>query len=165
MHSSAAQYRADRLVLAAGAWTPSLLAGLGLPLAVERQVQVWLAPPEIAPYQAPGLPIFLVERPAPGMTFYGLPSRDRLTVKVAQHHGGELCEVESLRRTVAADELSPLRDEVSRAVPGLAGAPVQRTQVCIYTNTPDYDFVIGAHPGAAGVVIAAGFSGHGFKFS
>jgi glycine/D-amino acid oxidase-like deaminating enzyme len=35
---------------------------------------------------------------------------------------------------------------------------------CLYTNTPDYHFILDRHPQYSNVVIGAGFSGHGFKF-
>ncbi|MFM7186051.1 MAG: FAD-dependent oxidoreductase, partial [Planctomycetota bacterium] len=38
-------------------------------------------------------------------------------------------------------------------------------EVCLYTMSPDHHFVVGMHPGHPQVAIAAGFSGHGFKFA
>jgi glycine/D-amino acid oxidase-like deaminating enzyme len=38
-------------------------------------------------------------------------------------------------------------------------------KTCLFTNSPDEHFLIGRHPGNRNVVVAAGFSGHGFKFA
>ncbi|HKY04130.1 MAG TPA: FAD-dependent oxidoreductase, partial [Blastocatellia bacterium] len=51
-----------------------------------------------------------------------------------------------------------------KVIPQLASSAVKETRVCLYNNTPDDDFIIDWHPGLEGVLIATGFSGHGFKF-
>jgi glycine/D-amino acid oxidase-like deaminating enzyme len=42
---------------------------------------------------------------------------------------------------------------------------IERRAVCMYTMTPDTDFIVDRHPEHAEVVIGTGFSGHGFKFA
>ncbi|MGH7666162.1 MAG: N-methyl-L-tryptophan oxidase, partial [Candidatus Dormibacteria bacterium] len=82
-----ARYRADRLVLTAGAWSPQLLRLPQLGLEVERQVMVWLAPPDMADFTPPRCPIYLFEGGG-GDQYYGIPTRDGRTAKAARHHGG-----------------------------------------------------------------------------
>ncbi len=160
--TASADYPADRLVLAPGPWAPRLLPQL--PLEVERQVQVWLEPTDVSAFEARRLPVFLFDR-EPRATFYGLPSQDRRTVKVALHHGGETTSAEDVRRQVTEADVTSLRRELEMVVPELGRAPVHRAEVCLYTNTPDRDFVVGLLPEDRRVAVAAGFSGHGYKFS
>jgi sarcosine oxidase len=157
-------YRADRLVLAAGAWSPDLLNGMALPLKVERQVVGWFAPAQIGPFTAPSCPIYIFER-GDGALYYGVPTRDGQTAKAARHHGGEQTTAAAPRAEVSQAEISRIREGLAGMLPQLAIAPMVRAQPCLYTNTPDLNFVIGNHPLSPVVSVAAGFSGHGFKFS
>lgn len=162
--TEAGTYAADVLVLAPGAWAPELLADLGVPLAVERQVQVWLGG-EAAPY--PHHPVFVWEDTSAAgasTTCYAVPPTDPgAGVKVGFHHGGEACTAETMDRDVRPDEVSTVRDHVRRLLPGLPRRFL-RAAACPYTNTPDEHFVVGRHPAHDRVVAACGFSGHGFKF-
>jgi len=65
---------------------------------------------------------------------------------------------------VGEDFIESCREFFRRFIPGLAGAEVRETRVCLYNNTPDDDFVIDWHPEFENVLIVTGFSGHGFKF-
>ncbi|MNN44416.1 Monomeric sarcosine oxidase [compost metagenome] len=49
-------------------------------------------------------------------------------------------------------------------MPGAAGR-LLKGSVCKYEHTPDEDFIIDRHPLHSNVLLAGGFSGHGFKFS
>jgi sarcosine oxidase len=158
------QYEADRLVLTAGAWSQDLLPGLEMPLQAERQVMVWFAPTDIARFTAPSFPIFLLEQ-GDGSQFYGVPTRDGQTAKAARHHGGALTSAAGLRQEIEDSDVGNVREGLADVLPELAAAPLARAVACLYTNTPDLNFVIGPHPGSERVTVAAGFSGHGFKFS
>jgi len=158
------QYEADHLVLTAGAWSPELLQGLEMPLQPERQVMVWFAPTDISRFTAPSCPIFLLDR-GDGGQFYGVPTRDGRTAKAARHHGGELTTAAGIRQEIEDRDVDNVREGLAEIVPELATAPLARAAACLYTNTPDLNFVIGLHPRSERVTVAAGFSGHGFKFS
>jgi sarcosine oxidase len=151
----------DAVVIAAGPWTADLFP---LPLSVERQVMAWF---EIATegrnWLAPErFPVFI--READGASVYGVPTLDGASLKIARHHGGELTDPESVRREVTDGELDPLRIFATTYLRGVT-ARVTRTAVCMYTNTPDEDFVIDLHPDDARVVVISACSGHGFKFA
>jgi sarcosine oxidase len=74
VRTAAAEYEGRHLVIAAGAWTAHVSAGLALPLAVERQVQYWFATHDDPRFAAGGLPVFLVHTPE-GRMLYGLPDQ------------------------------------------------------------------------------------------
>ncbi len=155
--------RADRLVLAAGAWATDLL-GATLPTTVERMVPIWFHPPRDSSWEfdAQRFPVFVAHLDDE-VALYGAPPRGDEGVKLAFHHGGRTGHPDELSREVADEEVEALRAVVERRFPSLHGAEA-RAETCFYTNTRDGDFVVGTHPEDDGVVVAAGFSGHGFKF-
>lgn len=164
--SDAGSFSGGRLVLAPGAWAPDLLAGLPVPLTVERQVQVWFHRGD-GTYLADGSPAFVWEDAAhPGGTIcYGVPPVGAgAGVKVGFHHGGTACTAGTMDREVRPDEVAAVRDQVRRLLPGLSGRFL-RAAACPYTNTPDEHFVIARHPAYERAAVACGFSGHGFKFA
>jgi len=158
-------YAADRLVLAGGAWTSSLARDLGLPLTVERQTVFWFESDGLnKAYDAADFPIYAYEYKA-GHICYGFPRLAR-GMKASVMHSGELArDAESVRRTVTDDEVKPLREALRPVLPQLAEAAVRESSVCIFTNTPDHDFIIDFHPDHRQVLISSPCSGHGFKFA
>lgn len=164
VHTRTTSYTADRLVVCPGAWAPTLLADLGVPFTVERQVQYWFAPRgPIEPFLDDRHPIYVWERDA-ARQFYGFPATDTTSgVKVAFFRGGDVCTPDTIDRTVGDDEVAAMAEFVRPRIPDLPGTPL-RAVTCMYTNTPDEHFVIARHPCHDNVVVACGFSGHGFKF-
>ncbi len=159
-------YEAERLVVTAGAWAPKLLADLGLPLEVTRQILFWFDPVGgIEPFLSDRFPIFIWE-PEDGNSFYSIPAHDgpRGGVKVAFFRAdGTPADPETIDREVHDHEVEFMRSYLARYVPALDGE-FHYAKTCMYTNTPDEHFVISTHPEYPQVAIAAGFSGHGFKF-
>lgn len=151
-------YEAARLVVAAGAWSGEILADMGLPLRVERRVMHWFEPradPALRP------PVFLLA-PRGEEVLYGIPDGES-AMKAAFHYVGEECDPDALDREVSGEEVAKVRDYLARHAPGLAGRHVE-SAACMYTNTPDSHFVVSTHPEHPNVSVAAGFSGHGYKF-
>lgn len=161
----AGSYLADKLVLAAGAWNAELLHGLELPLTVERQAVFWLEPEGAAAlYDMQRFPIYAYEYQA-GSICYGFPRLSR-GVKASVMHAGETThDPDSVRRTVDESEVEPLRAALRPILPALADAPVRERDTCLFTNTPDHDFIIDFHPAYPQVLISSPCSGHGFKFA
>ena len=158
-------YEAGRLVISPGAWAPQLLADLGLPLEVERQVMYWFEPKGgLEPFRPDRFPIFIWE-PDDGNMFYAFPAQDDdRGAKVAFFRAGGLPTTpETIDREVRAEEVDFIRGYLAEYVPDLAGRCLD-ARACMYTNTPDLNFVISRHPEHPQVVIACGFSGHGYKF-
>ena len=155
---------AAHLVLTTGPWTADHLPDLALPLAVERQPVCWFTP--VVPFEdvsAGRLPIWLMDTPDGG-TFYGFPFDPELGLKVSHHHSGDLVAVETVDREVRPADVERIRSFIRARRPAAAG-PLSHATVCLYTNTPDDEFVIDRHPTTAGVAFASACSGHGFKFA
>ncbi len=156
-------YRADRLVLATGPWAAELLAGRGLPLQPVRIVNAYFAPtrPDWWTAEA-GAPDFLLT--VPEGSFYGMPSIAGVGVKIGRHDNGEPTTARTIRRAIDAAEIDALRAVLDRYMPGASG-PVTHRLTCIYTMTPDEQYIIEPHPDYPHVVYGCGFSGTGYKFS
>ncbi len=158
-------YEAGRLVVSPGAWAPRLLAELGLPLEVTRQVMYWFEPRgDMGLFSPERFPTFIWE-PDDGNMFYGFPVQDDdRGVKAAFYRAdGVPTDPETIDRTVSEEEAAFLRGYLAEHIPDLAGRCLD-AKACMYTNTPDEHFVISAHPDHPQVFIACGFSGHGYKF-
>jgi sarcosine oxidase len=160
-------YVADHLVIAAGPWAPQVLRDMQLPLRVTRQVAYWFEPRgSIDLFRQDRLPVYLLETEATHSVLYGFPLTGPQSegVKVAQHGSDETCTPENVFREIRpADELS-IRERLAGVIPLLGGRLLQ-AETCLYTMTPDNDFLIDKHPEFPQVTVAAGFSGHGFKFA
>jgi sarcosine oxidase len=158
-------YVADRLVIAGGAWSGELLRDLHLPLTVERQSVFWLEPDADAEqYNRAQFPIYAYEYKR-GSICYGFPRLAR-GVKASVMHDGETSEhVDRVRRTIDEREVAPLRNALRPVLPALAEAGVRESSVCIFTNTPDHDFIVDFHPDYPQVLVSSACSGHGFKFA
>jgi sarcosine oxidase len=159
----AQDYRAAHVILAGGPWMPDLLPTLQLPLTIERAVQHWFRPlPDEGLSSPDRLPIFMIEY-ARNRLLYGLPDTGR-GVKIATHHEGERTTADTVRRRVNEDEQLEMQALVQRWLPRVAG-PLTESTVCLYTNTPDRDFILDYHPAHRRAIIASPCSGHGFKFA
>jgi sarcosine oxidase len=158
-------YEAGRLVVAAGAWAGELLSDLGLPLEVTRQILFRFRPRGGVEAFAPErLPIWIYE-PDDGNMFYSFPAVDGAdTVKAAFFRAdGTPADPNTIDREVHDDEVDFIRGYLGRHVPAMDGELVA-ARTCMYTNTPDQHFVVSTHPDHPQVAVAAGFSGHGYKF-
>jgi sarcosine oxidase len=157
------EYSAAKLVITAGPWAARLLGEHGADLRVMRQVALWFNAADLSLFRRDRFPLFIAD--TPGGYFYGFPALDGRGVKVACHYGSdELAGPEQIQRTVTAADETPVRDFLRAYLPAADG-PLGASSVCIYTLSPDRHFVIDRLPGAACVAVAAGFSGHGFKFA
>jgi monomeric sarcosine oxidase len=156
------ELQVDRLILTAGPWTPTLLAELGLPLQVTRQTYVHFAPVgDRSAFRLGAFPVWIDME----SYFYGFPEQDELPgVKIALHRPGEPAEPDSVRRELDDADRAVLRDYAHRRFSGLGDA-VAYEKVCLYTNTPDEDFIVDRLPADDRIVFVGGLSGHGFKFT
>ncbi|HVT96917.1 MAG TPA: N-methyl-L-tryptophan oxidase [Acidobacteriaceae bacterium] len=166
VRSSKRTYEAGHLVIAAGPWANEALRDI-FALRVTRQVVAWIAPRDgVRPFLPERFPVFLMEQ-AGGRPGYGVPALDGPSggMKVAVHGSDDVCTPGTVERTIRAADIERIRQQLSVRIPALLHGELLRAQTCLYTTTPDENFVIGAHPQAANCTVACGFSGHGFKFA
>ncbi|MFN2433699.1 MAG: N-methyl-L-tryptophan oxidase [Gemmatimonadota bacterium] len=156
-------YRAGRLVLTVGAWTGSLVPSLTDVAVPERQVVIWARPRRPDLFRLGSFPIFNLE--APEGRFYGCPIHDIPGVKIGRYHHRfeRVDDLEHVNRAFDAEDEEVLRVGIRRYLPDADG-PAIEMKTCLFTNSPDGHFLIDFLPGSRRVAIAAGFSGHGFKF-
>lgn len=154
---------ARKLILALGPWFQAALEAIGIGLRVQRNIQVWFSPDTRA-YDAPGFPAFLVERPGLPAPLYGFPDFGD-GVKAAFHGFGDLTEAKHLNREIElARDVTPVAEALEQWMPGAAGT-FREAKPCMYSLTPDENFLIDRHPEHANLILCGGFSGHGFKFA
>jgi sarcosine oxidase len=156
------RYSADKLVICAGAWGPKLVPELATLAVPERQVLGWFQPTRPALFRVQTFPVFnmaVEEGHYYGFPIYGIPG-----FKVGRyHHLEERVDPDQMDRAAHREDEDVLRRFTARYFPDAAG-PTMSLKTCLFTNTPDEHFILDLHPTLPQVCIAAGFSGHGFKF-
>ena len=157
------RYRAGKLVVTAGPWTAKIVPALSPLLAPERQVLMWTQPLRPEHFRLGAFPVFNIE--APEGRFYGLPIYGIPGFKLGKyHHRHERVDPDHMDREGHPEDEEVLREAIVRYFPD-ANGPTVTLKTCLFTNTRDEHFLIDAHPEFPRVCIAAGFSGHGFKFA
>ncbi len=166
--TTAGPIRADRVVVAAGAWTVPLLgAPFDRLLTVTRQMLHWFPAEDPAAYQPGRFPVFIRMYGATDQDyFYGFPiSAGAPGVKLATEqyeipttadadwHAVDQAEGAAMHSLHIAGRLAGITPTAARSV------------ACVYTSTPDADFLIDAHPAMDRVMVVSACSGHGFKHS
>ena len=156
-------YTAGRLVVTVGPWAANLVPELAAYAVPERQVMGWFQPERPELYTAEIFPVFGVFTEEG--RYYGFPSHAVPGFKIGRaHHLLQKVDPDAIDREVHPEDEEILRQAVNRYFPLAAGKLLDR-KTCMYTNTPDEHFMIGTLPGQPQVSVAAGFSGHGFKFA
>jgi sarcosine oxidase len=157
-----ASYEADRLVVCAGAWAGRLVPSLGRLAVPERQVLAWLQPARPELFTPERFPVFVLD--VEDGNYYGFPEHDVPGFKFGRyHHLREPMDPDDPDRSTQPEDEAVLRAFAARYFPAGAG-PTILLKACIFTNSPDEHFVIDRLSDAPQVSVAAGFSGHGYKF-
>ena len=154
---------AEAVVMAVGAWTPYVLPFTHDFFRASGQPVFHLKPAQPELFAPERFPIFGADISATG--FYGFPLNRDGVVKIANHGLGREMSPDSPERVVTKEEENRMREFLADSFPSLADAPVVFTRVCFYCDTKDGDFWIAPDPDRAGLTIATGDSGHGFKFA
>lgn len=165
------------VVLSIGPWLPSVpgaalyspLASLMSRMTAQRQVQLWFAPPNET-FAFGAFPVFIhFGRYEGDGAYYGMPPHGGNGVKVCRHGGGVPTTPDVVDRSTTAADIDDVRAFLRRTLPALGDEPVTRSEVCMYTMTPDAHFVVGRPPidpiDDAPIVVLGGFSGHGYKMA
>jgi N-methyl-L-tryptophan oxidase len=158
-------YYADFVLVSAGAWSGKMLnrLGLDLPLQPIRKTVSWIKCDEDL-FNSSIFPAFTVD--LLNAHYYGFPSINGSGLKMGRHDGGDLIDPDKGMNPYGSDcnDEGEIRSFLQKYMP-LANGPLIKGSTCMYTLTPDEDFIIDHHPEFPHLYIAAGFSGHGFKFS
>lgn len=183
--TSKGSYVTEKLIISAGAWVGELVAGIAempgshweqtnggtgattglrLPLTVARQAVYWFTnrnKDQQAGLLPDQMPVYIWEY-RPGKMFYGFPDLGE-GIKIGYHHTGRHIHPDALEQTVSQEEIDDMKTLTNSYLN--TDAVFHQAAVCMYTNTPDEDFIIDYHPIYKNIVIASPCSGHGFKFS
>ncbi len=173
---------AAHAVLTAGPWMAQLLGRVDLGLRVHRQVFSWVEPDRRGRSNEVASPRSLSSQPVPAWlvetqtgsnngNYYGFPMMpshlgcplSAAGLKVGYHHPGAETTPDSVDRQ-AREADHGWRKKLESYFPVASGRTIA-SMVCLYTTTPDEQFIIDQHPEMARVTVACGFSGHGFKFA
>ncbi|MGI8699973.1 MAG: N-methyl-L-tryptophan oxidase [Nocardioidaceae bacterium] len=156
-----ATYSALRVIVCADAWTNRVLEGVGvaLPLTVTLEQVTYFRPADARAFQPGRLPLWIwMDDPS----YYGFPSYGEPTVKAARDCSGIETTGDDRRFDPDPAQLQELRSFMAATLPG--AGPAVRSTTCLYTLTPDRDFVLGPVPGCESVLVGLG-AGHAFKFA
>ena len=164
------EYRADQVIVAAGGWAKSLLAGPATSqLRLLRQTLHWFEATHPEIFDSAQFPTFIWTH-GKGIedSFYGFPNVQGLTrgVKVAtEQYGDTIDHPEALQREVSVSEASMMHaGHVLGRLAGVTDKPL-KSVACFYSQTPDADFIIGPASLDSRVTLVSACSGHGFKHS
>ncbi|MBI3553730.1 MAG: N-methyl-L-tryptophan oxidase [Elusimicrobia bacterium] len=152
----------ESYLFAGGMWTPELLKSYGIPIKVTRQYQLYLRPPaNRGRYRPEHFPVFA----SLAAGFYGFPLHLHGFMKIGDHRKGPIAKPGKGGETELPQAFEKkCRAFLKRFIPELTNFTEYEGHVCHYDNTKDDDFILDRLPDAPNGFIAAGFSGHGFKF-
>jgi sarcosine oxidase len=165
------RYAAKKLVITAGPWAGKLIPELSGQLTATRQVLAWVNPQDTKPFELGKFPCWTIaDGNKPGI-YYGFPILPvgrfggPIGLKMAYHCPATPTDPDAVSRTITDDDEAEIRYILDTFFPD-SRSELLTVKTCLYTNTPDENFIIDFLPGHDGdVVVAAGFSGHGFKFA
>jgi glycine/D-amino acid oxidase-like deaminating enzyme len=149
------------VVLATGAWTGRLIPDLAGEFQARALPVLYFRPHDAAPFRPPSFPVWAGDIAHTG--WYGFPATTDGLVKLGHHGTGWHGDPEHPGPVPGIWE-ARCRAFLTDHLPVLADAPLARSRACFYTDTRDGDFWISPHPERPGLVLAAGGSGHGYKF-
>lgn len=153
---------ADRVIIAAGAWTPTLLPSTQDILTTVAQPVLHFGVDDPDTWRPPRFLPFAAD--IAGSGWYGFPALPDGRLKLGHHGPGRVVRPDD-RGEVSADHVRLARRFLAESLPGLADAPVVGSRVCLYCDTRDGDLLIDRAPEREGLVVASGGSGHAFKFT
>ena len=156
-------YHARKMIVTAGPWARNLIPALQQAAVPERQVLLWAQPRKRDYFKFGAFPVFNME--APEGRFYGFPVFSVPGFKIGKyHHRSErVDDLDRMDRECHSEDEAILREGIRRYFPEADG-PTMAMKTCLFTNSPDEHFILDRLPDEPQVGIAAGFSGHGFKF-
>jgi monomeric sarcosine oxidase len=163
VRTAAGEFAAPRLIITAGPWASSLLRDLNVGLSIRRKSLFWFRTSSTEYDVVSGFPVYLFELPAG--VFYGFPKLDPRGVKVSEHSGGQtIADPATVNRAVDPHDERQLREFLAACLPEVSDRITDHA-TCLYTMSPDENFIVDRHPAHPNISFAAGLSGHGYKFA
>jgi len=163
------EYRCTRLVITAGAWAGKMIPSFREKLKITRQFVAWIDVNEENDFRLGNFPCWLIaDNKKPG-AYYGFPILPTekfgqpAGLKLAHHHPDGETDPDAVNRKPTNGDEENLKYALDKYFPGRLNS-LLTSKICLYANSPDVNFIIDKLPGYEDVVIACGFSGHGFKF-
>jgi sarcosine oxidase len=162
-------YTAKKLIFTAGAWTDKLLKDLNVPLKVTRQVLGWVKPENWADFTLDKFVCWGISDSKVGL-YYGMPILNNedtsgpIGLKLGSHLHGDIVNPDNVDRHIYEADEATFKECLEKYMP-TANGDILAVKTCLYTNSPDENFIIDQHPLSKNVILACGFSGHGFKFA
>ena len=166
VETNVGSYHARRVVVAADAWTNQVLAGVGVefPLTVTQEQVTYFATPNIREFAPNRFPIWIWHGGEDGSGwFYGFPVYGEVATKAGEDVGGDTVTGDTRTFEPNPRPFERLTNSLGAHCPGALG-PVMYTKTCLYTMTPDRNFIIEQLPECPQVSVAVG-AAHAFKFS
>ena len=162
-------YHCSKLVITAGAWAGKMIPGFQDKLKITRQFVAWVKLKNENDYRLNNFPCWMIaDNEKPG-AYYGFPILptekfgEPAGLKLAHHYAYNETDPDNVNRQVTADDEENLKYALNKYFSGTFESFLS-SKICLYANSPDENFIIDKLPGYKNVVIACGFSGHGFKF-
>jgi sarcosine oxidase len=161
-------YKCKKLVLTTGAWTSKFSNVKNLE--VTRQIMAWAQPKNLNMFELNNFPCWTFAHPSINGIYYGFPSLPNSSfgeptgLKFAHHTKGTLSDPDMVNRNVSKEEEKILVEAIKKFIPK-GVETINSMKTCLYTYSPDEDFILDFYNNNKDIVIAAGFSGHGFKFA
>lgn len=162
VHTKSSVHTANQIIITTGAWAKEVLqeVDVDLPVTPTRKTFAWYEADD-ALYGNTHYPTFGYE--LDDAFYYGFPSDNGAGLKVSRHDGGDALDPNGVREEFNDADAADLTRFLDHYMP--EHGPLKFGKTCMYAMTPDEDFIIDQHPDDARIHIAAGFSGHGFKFA
>lgn len=158
-----ATFTGKHLIVTAGAWAGKMLADLNLPVVPVRKPVIWYETDDVSFYRPEQFPPFVIDCDID--VYYGLPAVGQDSVKMGNHSDMDMIDPDDFQHEFQPGDITSAFSEFVTTMLNGAHPRALATSMCMYTMTPDEDFIIDRHPQYDNVSIAAGFSGHGFKFA
>jgi sarcosine oxidase len=162
-------YRCNKLIITAGAWAGKMIPSLSKKLRITRQFIAWLKPKNWSDFALDRFPCWLLADDKRPGCYYGFPilPEDKFGeptgLKIAHHYPATEADPDNVNRQVKAEDEEDLKYIFEKYFNG--DFEILSYKICLYANSPDEDFIIDKLPGYEDkIIIACGFSGHGFKF-
>jgi sarcosine oxidase len=171
VHTDVSNYSCKKLIITAGPWANELVPSAKFGLKVTKQIIGWIEPKDKSSFEMDKCPCWVIADEGEGSIYYGFPYLDAKKfsgpsgIKFGYHFHGDVVEPNTIDRNPSESDSLDLRNIGVKLLSG-EFSPTIEMKTCMYTNTPDENFVIDFLPDYdRDVIIATGFSGHGFKFA